>query len=447
MSKHAGQHSLLYHLTAFLLMASLWPQPGIAESKPASGGGFSLEVEIGDAFHPYLTQAEQANLWPEVWRNSKVTVYYNPTRLIEGKTQKTTRHFQIFGGLIGVGPVLDPGIKKKVVVFSKQIELPLKAVSSNGQTTLHCDIPEQTDPLYDIAGFEILASTKPFAELAKFREIGPQTEETISFQLFKAALPAFRVKKNVIPLPSDYERGGAITVRARLKHQQSGEEMALEPTNVSEAEGNAREISDSIKGTLLPNEVPSGTTKGDYLVRIAVMPKKAPRWYGLFAPSTAGGSPEPGTRIELRKKGTFSTLTLTALGGNDRVVDGIIPIKQETWYFLDGKLMRNKGLIRYFPAEYCANGLCDKLGFHEIANRAGNIPPTSWRTDFIEARRVNALLNEKPVANDKEKIMNPDCGKDGCRLNDAEALAQIRKSHAILEAEGKSYLDLFAAKP
>jgi hypothetical protein len=89
----------------------------------------------------------------------------------------------------------------------------------------------------------------------------------------------------------------------------------------------------------------------------------------------------------------------------------------------------------------------DKLSFHEIAARAGSISPTSWHLDFIDGRRTNCLFDEKPWTTEDGRFVNPDCQSDGCRRNDAEALAQIMKSHAMLEAEGKSYLDLFAARP
>ena len=435
-------------LMAFLLMTISSISPAPTAANDTGRAGLSLDIEIGDAFHPYLSRAEQADLWPEVWRDSTVIVHYRPTRLIEGKTKKTTRRFQIFGSLIGVGPTLDPGIKKDVKTFEKHVELSLTASTKDGITTLHCDIPEQADPLYTISDFELFSSTKPFSRLKKLQDFGPQTDKKLSFDLFLSKTSGFRLKSGIIPLPGDYDHdGGAITVRARLKDKQSGEEQALCPSNAKDMEDALGNIPDSVKSLLLPDQVPSIMAGSDYSVRNIVMPENTPRWHGLSRPDNGGGPPKPGTRLELRKRGSFSTLTLESLGGNDRVISGIIPVKTETWYFLDGRLVRYKGQMRYFPAEYCADGLCDKLSFHEIANRASSISPTSWYLDFIDGRHTNTLFNEKPWTMENGKFVNPDCQSDGCRRNDAEALAQIRKSHATLEAESKSYLDLFAAKP
>lgn len=432
---------------ALLLMAISCSSAATPTPNATGGTGFSLNIEIGEAFHPYLTQTEQADLWPEAWRDSTLIVRYRPTRLIEGKTQKTTQRFQIFGSLVGVGPTIDPGIKKTVKTFEKHIELPLTASTKNGLTTLHCDIPEQADPLYAISDFEIVSSVKPFSRVKKLQDFGPLSDEKFRFDLFLSETGGFRLKSGIIPLPGDYNRGGAMTVRARLKDKQSGEEQALSPSNAKDTEDTTGKIPDSVKSSLLPAEVPSTMSGSDYSVRNIVMPKNTPRWHGLFTPDNAGGAPKPGTRLELRKRGSFSTLRLESLGGNDRVISGIMPVKTETWYFLDGRLVRYTGLVRYFPAEYCADGLCDKLSFHEIAARAGSISPTSWHLDFIDGRRIKTLLDERPWSTENGKFVNPDCQSDGCQRNDAEALAQIRKSHALLEAEGKSYLDLFAAKP
>lgn len=409
--------------------------------------GFSLDIDIGDAFHPYLSQTEQADLWPEIWRNSTLVVHYRPTRLIEGKTQKTTRRFQIFGSLIGVGPTIDPGIKKTVKTFEKHLELPLTASTKDGLTTLHCDIPEQADPLYAISNFEIVSSAKAFSRVKKLQEYGTLTDEKVQFDLFLSEATGFRLRREIVPLPGDYNPGGAITIRARLKDKQSGDEQALSPSNTKETEDASGRIPDSVKSSLLPAQVSSIMAGSEHSIRNVVMPKNAPRWHGLLSPDNGGGPPKPGTRLELQRRGGFSTLTLESLGGNDRVISGIVPVKTETWYFLDGRLVRHTGLMRYFPAEYCANGLCDKLSFHEIATLAGSISPTSWRQDFIDGRCTNTLLNDKPWSAENGKFANPDCQSDGCRRNDAEALAQIRKSHAMLEAESKSYLDLFMAKP
>jgi hypothetical protein len=434
-------------LMAFLLMTI----PSISPATPAPNdtgrAGFSLDIDIGDAFIPYLSQAEQADLWSEAWRDSTLIVHYQPTRLIEGKTQKTKRRFQIFGSLVGVAPTIDPGIKKSVEILKKRVELPLTASTKDGLTTLHCDIPEQADPLYAISDFEVFASTKPLSRLKKLQDFGPLSDKQIRFDLFLSETTAFRLKSDIIPLPGGYNLGGAITVRARLKDRQSGKEQALSPSNSKDTEDASGKISDSVKSSLLPAQVSSGMDDSEYSVRNIVMPKSTPRWYGLVTPDSGGGTPKHGTRIEFRKRGTFSTLKLESLGGNDRAISGIIPVKTETWYFLDGRLVRYTGMMRYFPAEYCVDGLCDKLSFHEIAARAGSISPTSWHLDFIDGRRTNGLFDEKPWTTEDGKFVNSDCQSDGCQRNAAEALAQIRKSHAVLEAEGKSYLDLFAARP
>ncbi|SJZ88151.1 hypothetical protein SAMN02745119_01890 [Trichlorobacter thiogenes] len=429
----------------FMTISSVFPAPTVAND--TGRAGLSLDIEIGDAFHPYLSRAEQANIWPDTWRDSTIIVHYQPTRLVEGKTKKTTRRFQIFGSLIGVGPTLDPGIKKDVKIVKKHIELPLTASTKDGITTLHCDIPEQADPLYTISNFELFSSTKPFSRLKKLQNFGPLTDEKLRFDLFLSKTKGFKLKTGIIPLPGDYDQGGAITVRASLKNKQSGEEQALSPSNAKDMEDALGKIPDSLKSSLLPDKVPSLMAGSDYSVRNIVMPQNTPRWHGLFRPDTGGGPPKLGTRLEHRKRGSFSTLTLESLGGNDRVISGIIPVKTETWYFLDGRLVRYKGEIRYFPAEYCADGLCDKLSFHEIANRAGSISPTSWYLDFIDGRHTTTLFNEKTWTTENGKFVNPDCQSDGCRRNDAEALDQIKKSYALLEAESRSYLDLFAAKP
>jgi hypothetical protein len=432
---------------AFLFLTILSADAATPAPNDTGRAGFSLDIDIGDAFHPYLSQAEQADLWSDVWRDSTLIVHYQPTHLIEGKTKKTKRRFQLFGSLVGVAPTIDPGIKQTVEIFKKSIELPLTVSTKDGRTTLHCDIPEQADPLYVISNFEIFASIKPFSRFKKLQDFGPLSDKQIRFDLFLSETSGFRLKSDIIPLPGDYDLGGAITVRARLKDRQSGKEQALSPSNAKDTEDASGRIPDSVKGLLLSAQVSSLMEGSEYSVRNIVMPETTPRWHGLFTPDSGGGAPKPGTHIEFRKRGTFSTLKLESLGGHDRAISGIIPVKTEIWYFLDGRLVRYKGLMRYFPVEYCADGLCDKLSFHEIAARAGSIPPTSWYLDFIDGRRINSLFNEKPWTSVDEKFVNPDCQSDGCRRNDAEALAQVRKSHAMLEAESKRYLDLLAAKP